>query len=279
MTGPARSWKKIITFLALTLAISSISYYAMGSTGTAQSMALPWMWSPGIAAVVTQVLFRDSLRAFGWRPGPLRYLVLGYVIPLIYGPAIYATVWITGLGGFLGRPLVLLGSVVPLPVSLAVMCLLGLIPACGAALGEEIGWRGLLVPELARLTTFTRTSLLTGIIWAAWHYPAIIFADYHSPAPRLFDLLTITISVFGMSTFTAWLRLKTGSIWPAVLWHGNHNLLIQSVLLRMTVYTALTGYFVDDFGLGVLPSSLVLGAVFWTKRSELPETSILSDST
>ena len=70
------------------------------------------------------------------------------------------------------------------------------------------------MPELARITTLTRTALLTGIIWAVWHYPAIVFADYHSAAPRWFDLLSITISVFGMSVFTAWLRLKTSSSWP-----------------------------------------------------------------
>lgn len=128
------------------------------------------------------------------------------------------------------------------------------------------------MPELARITTFTRTALLTGIIWAVWHYPAVIFTDYHSSAPRWFDLLRITISVCGMSVFTAWLRLKTGSIWPAVLWHGNHNLLIRSVLLRMTVDTGVTEYLVDDFGVGVLISSLVLGYVFWRKGAELEDS-------
>jgi membrane protease YdiL (CAAX protease family) len=154
------------------------------------------------------------------------------------------------------------------------LSLLGLFPASAAALGEEIGWRGLLVPELARITTFTRTALLTGIFWAVWHYPAIIFADYHSSVPRWFDLLSITISVFGMTVFTAWLRLKTGSIWPAVLWHGNHNLLIQSVLLRMTVDTGVTEYLVDDFGVGVLISSVVLGYVFWRKGADLEDSDI-----
>lgn len=267
--GSPRS--KILVYLVFTFGISSISYYYMLSTGSAESVALPWMWSPGIAAIVTQLLSRHRFRELGWRPGPIRYLLLGYVTPLIYGLAIYSIVWVTGLGGFQARPLVLAGIPMPFLVSLVVLSLLGLIPACGTALGEEIGWRGLLVPELARITTFARTALLTGIIWAVWHYPAIIFADYHSSAPRSFDLLSITISVLGMSVFTAWLRLKTGSIWPAVLWHGNHNLLIQSILLRMTVDTGVTEYLVDDFGVGVLISSLLLGYVFWRKRRELRE--------
>lgn len=42
----------------------------------------------------------------------------------------------------------------------------------------------------------------------------------------------------------------------------------------MTADTGLTGYFVDDFGVGVLLSSLVLGYVFWKKRSELPDAGI-----
>jgi membrane protease YdiL (CAAX protease family) len=261
--------KKIVTFLALTFGISSLSYYVMISTGSARNVALPWMWSPGIAAILTPLLFRDSFRELGWRPGPIRYLILGYAVPWIYGLMIYTIVWVTGLGGFQERPLVLWGSPMPVFVSLVAMSVLGLVPACGSALGEEIGWRGLLVPELARITTFTKTALLTGIIWAVWHYPAVIFADYHSSAPRWLDLLSITISVFGMSIFTAWLRLKAGSIWPAVFWHGNHNLLIQSVFLRMTADTGVTDYFVDDFGVGVLLSSVALGFFFWRKRGQL----------
>ena len=143
-----------------------------------------------------------------------------------------------------------------------------------AALGEELGWRGLLVPELAKITTFSKTALLTGLIWAVWHYPAIIFADYHGVAPRWFDLLSITTSILGMSIFTAWLRLKSGSIWPAVLWHGGHNLFIQQIFLDMTVDTGLTEYFVDDFGIGVLLATVVLGYIFWRKRSELPSAGL-----
>jgi membrane protease YdiL (CAAX protease family) len=177
MAALRRSSKKIITYLALTLAISSFSYYVMISTGSAQSVVVPWMWSPGIAAIVTQLLFRDGLRAFGWRPGPLRYLILGYAAPWIYGLLIYTIVWVMGLGGFQARPLVLPGMPMPFVVGLVAMSILGLLPTCATALGEEIGWRGLLVPELAKITTFTRTALLTGIIWAVWHYPAVLFAS------------------------------------------------------------------------------------------------------
>jgi membrane protease YdiL (CAAX protease family) len=257
-----RIQEKIITFLLLTFAISSVSYYVMISRGSARDVVMLWMWTPGIAAIITQLVFRGKLRDFGWRLGELKYLLLGYGTPLIYASVIYLLVWATELGGF--RP--------QSPIRLFMFATLGLVVACMSALGEEIGWRGLLVPELATITTFTKTALVTGIIWAIWHYPAIIFADYHTTAPRWFDLLIITMSVFGMSIFTAWLRLKSGSMWPTVLWHGGHNLFVQQIFLDMTVDTTITEYFVDDFGIGVLLASLVVGYIFWRKRSELPST-------
>jgi membrane protease YdiL (CAAX protease family) len=112
-----------------------------------------------------------------------------------------------------------------------------------------------------KITSFTKAAMITGAIWAVWHYPAIIFAEYHSEAPLWFNLTTLTVSVFGLSVFTAWLRMKTGSIWPAVLWHGSHNLFIQTVFLGMTSDTGPTEYFVDDFGLGLVLISLILGYV------------------
>ena len=79
-----------------------------------------------------------------------------------------------------------------------------------------------------------------------------------------------TVAVIGYSVLTAWLRLKSGSIWPAVLWHGGHNLFILQIFLMMTTDTGITYYFVDDFGIGILIASLIMGIVFWKKRSELP---------
>ena len=42
------------------------------------------------------------------------------------------------------------------------------------ALGEEIGWRGWLLPVLAARTTRLRATLGVGAIWGLWHAPALI---------------------------------------------------------------------------------------------------------
>jgi len=78
--------------------------------------------------------------------------------------------------------------------------------------------------------------------------------------------------VIGLSSISAWLCLKSNSIWPAVIWHGGHNLFIQQIFLMLTVDTGIIYCFVDDFGIGILATSVILGIIFWTKRSGLWRT-------
>ena len=42
------------------------------------------------------------------------------------------------------------------------------------ALGEEIGWRGWLLPVLAGRTTRIRAALGVGVVWGLWHAPALL---------------------------------------------------------------------------------------------------------
>jgi uncharacterized protein len=57
------------------------------------------------------------------------------------------------------------------------------LSAVAAATGEEIGWRGFLVPELAKILPFSGVALVSGLIWASWHYPitAIVYRDAGLP--------------------------------------------------------------------------------------------------
>ncbi|MGA2504598.1 MAG: CPBP family intramembrane glutamic endopeptidase [Anaerolineales bacterium] len=253
-------WSKVVAFIFLTFTISSVFYVIMYFTGSARDVGALWMWSPAVSAILTQWLFRGNKRNLGWGLGRKKYLIWGLTIPLLYACTIYGIAWTTGLAGF-RQPT--LAYILFLPI--------GLVAACLAALGEEIGWRGLLVPELSKLTTFPKTVLLTWAVWSIWHYPVIMFADYHSQAPRWFDLLTLTISILGLNCFTTWLRLGSGSIWPVVVWHGTHNLLIQEAFIHMSTNTPLSRFVIDDFGIGLVLAALILGLICWKKRFEVSQ--------
>ena len=145
----------------------------------------------------------------------------------------------------------------------------GVLLAAIAAVGEEIRWRGLLVPQLAQLTPFARTALISGVIWGVWHIPIIIGGGYSSGAPTWWAIACFMVLIVGMSFPFAWLRLASGSIWPAVLMHSVHNTFIQSVLDTMTIDTGNTEYFATEFGLTLAIMGVIIGFIFWRQGKDL----------
>jgi membrane protease YdiL (CAAX protease family) len=102
-------------------------------------------------------------------------------------------------------------------------------------LGEEIGWRGFLVPELAKRYSFAATAMLSGFIWAIWHYPILLLADYNGHTPVWYYLPLFTLLLPVISFVWTWMRLKSGSLWPGVVLHAAHNTFIQQFFDPLTV--------------------------------------------
>jgi membrane protease YdiL (CAAX protease family) len=258
---------RIATYLGLTFALSTVFYVLIIRAGTLAAgsglYVLGLMWCPGVAAIITSLIFERSLRGLGWRLGRPRYLALAYVLPLGYGLAAYGTVWILGLGALSTAALPAGQS---LPTFLAFNATVGVVSSLLTATGEEIGWRGFLVPELSRITGFAGTALISGAIWAVWHMPLILFADYHGGAPLWFALACFTIMIVSLSFDFAWLRLRSGSLWPAALLHASHNLFIQQVFDPLTQDTGTTAYLVGEFGLALAIAAIVVAFFFWRLR-------------
>ncbi|MCX6049755.1 MAG: CPBP family intramembrane metalloprotease [Chloroflexi bacterium] len=92
------------------------------------------------------------------------------------------------------------------------------------ALGEEIGWRGYLLPKLLPLGP-VRAALLGGFLHGLWHLPMILLTPfYHGDGNRwiVVPLFLLTLSVGGI--FYSYLRLTSDSVWPVALGHGAFNL-------------------------------------------------------
>jgi uncharacterized protein len=272
--------KKILVFLFLTFSLSSIFYFFIASAETKDGYVFGLMLCPGIAAIATQLYFHRSLRRFGWRPGKVKFIWMGYGLPVVYGLVLYGVVWLTGLGKFIPAEMaewlaVQWGIENANPYLIVALYLLaqstlGVVFSCATALGEEIGWRGLLVPELAKVNSFFKTALISGGIWAVWHYPVMLFADYgNTGTPIWFNLIFFTLAAVGISFPLAWLRLKSGSIWPAVILHASHNLFFQVIFSPLTGDTGITEYLIGEFGIGLALISLLVAWLFWRKRDEL----------
>ena len=200
--------------------------------------------------------------------------------PLAYAATVYLGVWATGVGGFYNESFLSTQSTEfgwsALPAGLRLALYIGFVGtvgmpmSCATALGEELGWRGFLVPELAKVTSFTKVALISGVGWAVWHYPILLFADYNAGTPAWYGLTCFTVMVLGISFPFAWMRLKSGSTWTGMLLHASHNLWIQGILDPLTTDTGKTKFVIGEFGAGLAAAALITAYLFWYLRDQLP---------
>jgi membrane protease YdiL (CAAX protease family) len=218
------------------------------------------MWSPGVAALGTRLLYQGTLRGEGWGWGRTRWNLLAGALPLGYAAAAYGLVGLTGLGGVdPGR----------FDANPATFLSLGWITSLFLATGEELGWRGFLVPALVRSLPFGPTALVSGVIWLVWHLPLVLFADYNAGTPAWYAVLCFSVGVLSLSVLLAWLRLRSGSVWPAVILHGTHNLFIQGFFDRVTVSTGPTPWLTGEFGAVLALAIAGVAGIVWRARGSV----------
>jgi uncharacterized protein len=277
--------RQILVFIALVFAFSCVPYSLVihtGHLGTGSGMLVGvLMWCPALAAFASCKIFGIDIATLGWKWRPVRYEVWAYLLPIFYSIPVYAAVWIF-IGGSFGffTFAARLGAAFGFPHSPQAATLLlaipsfafmGVIGSMAHALGEEIGWRGFLLPRLVGRTGFTVGCLLSGCIWAVWHYPLLLFADYNSGTPKVYALTCFTVMVIGDAFIFGWFRLKSGSLWPAAMLHASHNLFIQAIFDRMTNPVGRSLYITTEFGCGLALTVGVCAIYFWTRRKEVAD--------
>ncbi len=90
-----------------------------------------------------------------------------------------------------------------------------------AGFGEELGWRGFLLRELAPLG-FWRSSIAIGLIWGIWHAPIILMGHNYPQHPRL-GVLMMTVWTLLLSPVFSYIRLQAQSVIAAAILHGTLN--------------------------------------------------------
>ncbi len=270
-------------YLALTVALSAFFWFLIIRSGTLGGGGGKWvvglMWCPGAAALLASLLTRRPFAQIGWR-WSWKWALLAYAIPVAYGAVAYGATWVLGLGAFpdhefLARLSNRFGGSGASETSVLLRYVLfqgsaGVLLACFSGLGEEIGWRGFLVPELARRMPFARVAFWSSAIWAVWHYPILLFADYNGGTPAWYGLTCFTVMVLGIGVVFAWTRLASGSVWPAAILHGSHNLWIQQIFDPLTTDTGRTKWVIGEFGAALAIVSLGAAWLVWRRRARIP---------
>jgi membrane protease YdiL (CAAX protease family) len=237
--------KKALTwFLVITFAISWPLFLAplfmqtldplTGQLATQGLWAIA-MWGPGIAAIVTTLAVqKKSFRSLNLnRLGPRRFYlwalllptaltVLGGLFTLLFGIAKLDTEFTlmrSALSAAPGGDAIPVGLVILIQSAFAIL----LAPFINMifALGEELGWRGFLLPNLMPLGQW-KAILISGVIWGIWHAPAVAQGLNYPGYPVLGVFMMIVFCVL-LGTILSWLTLNTKSPWVAALAHGAVN--------------------------------------------------------
>lgn len=263
----------VAAYLVLVIALSSIFWYLIAvkphyaiDSGLLRHSVFLLMWCPGIAAIVTRLVFQRNIQGFGFKIGEIRWWLLAMVIPIVVGLVMFGTGWITGIAPFLPENA---AAMLTLPMLQALLAGLGL--SIISATGEEIGWRGLLVPELGRFTTFTWIALVSSFIWFCWHLPVMLVGGYGGSGGLAYSMVMFFLSMIGGSTLFAWIRIRSGSVWPAALLHGFDNYFVQEFYPAITATTGAGGAMLGEFGWYVVLISIGIGLLFWYLRYMLPK--------
>ncbi len=207
------------------------------------------MFTPLIASIVASIVQRRRartrgetlasapryfgfwpLRAFGrviWMTvavffGIMVLVILGYLLSAALG---WLRLDLTGLSGFKAQAATLPGmDSVPTAAAIAVYLGLMLISSLGnilVTIGEGFGWRGWLLTSLRPLGTWPAL-LIVGAVWGLWHSPLILLG-YNFGRPDITGVGFMVGGCIAVGILFGWLRLRTGSVWPAVFAHAALN--------------------------------------------------------
>lgn len=268
-----------LRFVIVFLLVSGSAQLLVKALGFNMFTATILMWSVGIAALLAMKWAKQPLSALGWAWGGARYHAIAFVLPLIYGGLAYTLSGAVGLAKFPDaentRQLAGFAGFPDMPLLLAMIATFmlvasaGLVNSMSTALGEEIGWRGLVTPLLTSQWGFLAATLVTGLMWAAWHMPLVLFSDYNAGGAKLFEVLSFTLMLVSISGPMAWLRLKSGSLWPAAMLHATHNLFIQNFFDALSSRGESAITMIGEFGVVLAGVSLLVSLPFWVSGARL----------
>jgi membrane protease YdiL (CAAX protease family) len=221
------------------------------------------MFAPTIALIIMFfIITRDGYLKNGWsvlglhRTGKRQWL-FSIIVPLLCLSCTYLIIWTTPYA----TPFVPedASGVSVWMIAIKVIIIL-IFHTVTSSLGEEIGWRGYLLPKLMPLG-WKKAVVLTGFIHAVFHIPLMMAGLYHSEGnPIIIYPLMIIQTVIG-GILLGYVRLKTNSVWPAAILHGAHNGFWAVYSEFTQVHSNLAYYFGGENGLMMI---VLYGAVaYW----------------
>jgi uncharacterized protein len=269
----------VLFFSTLIAAAWAVQLAVIRVVGDLESpAAAPWLLATMLLPALWSLVWlrgrRERWRRVAWRPGRPWALVVAPLLPALVAftalalfgalgwahsphfdfaggtPDVLKGPWLLGTGS---QGWLRFGLNIAL-TAIAFGALNGL-----PALGEELGWRGLLQGEMIDRLGLTRGVALLGLLWSFWHLPSLL-AGYNFPEhPVLGGFVLFPLQLVASSFVLAWLTLRGRSLWPAALCHGSVNGVQDGVVGLSLVHTVPR----LQIDLAITAIEVTLGALGW----------------
>lgn len=129
--------------------------------------------------------------------------------------------------------------------------LLALQHLLSGPLGEELGWRGFLLPHLRRRHSFIKATTITGLLWCFWHTPLWLVSGYQG-AELVLYIACFSVSIMCCNLMIAYAFDRCPNLLVPILVHFLNNFflqlltfdLVQGLALFAVCYAVVTTIFV-----------------------------------
>ncbi len=277
--------KRLILFTLFTFAIAWALFLLVPilglpyGTGNSILLVAAAMFAPALGSVLTRLATKEGFSNMYLRlhfKGNVRYYLLAFFGPTLLLFLSGAVYFLLVPGAFdpaltTFRSLIAQGgSGMSAEQALLISCLqvalIGPIINIIPTLGEELGWRGYLLPKLRESRSDRTALLISGAIWGIWHAPVIVMGhNYGTDYPGYPWLGVVAMIVFCMvlGVIEGYITIKVNSVIPAAMIHSTINagaalpIYLAKPGLNPILGPAITGI------VGILPFLLVAVFLFY----------------
>lgn len=240
-TRPLTTRRQVLAYLVLVYAaeLALALTFRHAHIVVLLSVLVPVTGALAVTAVTPRELRPWSL---GLRTAGLRSWPVAVAVPVGFLIGAYGVALLLGVGTLSGPA--------PDPADLVV----SLVVVTVVILGEEIGWRGFLLPRLQDLLgDRRRAAVATGFLHGLFHLPLIVLTTtYDTDGSRWVVAPSVVAVVTAAGVFYAWLRDRSGSVWPAAVAHNTANTVFDVGAVAVTGSPVALAYTAGESGFATL---------------------------
>ncbi|NLO96745.1 MAG: CPBP family intramembrane metalloprotease [Peptococcaceae bacterium] len=252
--------RRLVLFVLFSIVLGWICFFLIPlldlsyGEGLSTAILAGAMFTPTISNLLTRLITKEGFQKLYLRPnlkGNLKKYLLIFFAPTVlvylscvfyflifphqFDPELTVLKEILAAGGSAGVPVQSL-----LMISILQSLLLGPVINIIPTLGEELGWRGYLLPKLREFFSDPVALVITGVIWGIWHAPVIAIGHNYGtdyPGYPWLGILAMIVFCVTLGIIEGYATIKLDSAVPAAMIHSTVN-----ATAALPIYLAKSGY-------------------------------------